>query len=271
MIAPVPRAAIEVLLRADANVNRVAGNGVAPVHMAPLLASSADLELLLTYGADIDATTANGDRAIDFAVERNNHDIIATLLNHFASANHHWIDTSGTYSSIMYRAAVYADITTLRLLSDAHLQNIAMDHQAQWNYWNWFDTRSPPVIGEGDPPELLRAAFQELLDSVTPGAVDQIPITRIHPSVRRSPMPGAYPVEDFEEFEDNDIEGGSDDSVDTDHDPQDTNNDSDAECSQGVEDDRLRFRNPWTRNSKRSQQGGDRNCAQGRGARRSSI
>ncbi|KAF3042669.1 hypothetical protein E8E12_006343 [Didymella heteroderae] len=212
--------AIETLLRAGANPNHINDFGLSPIHQASYTASSSDMELLLAYGADIEATASRGLRAIEYAIEEKNYDAIATLLGHSVCINHHWKENSITYSRVIYRAARHGDITTLRLLSDAHPEDIAMDDVAEWNYWNWFNTRPEPIYGEGDPPELLRSAFKKLLDSVTPGAVDRVLITYIDLSVQRTPIPGAFPDDDFEASEDSGSEGGG--SEDSDCELEDT-------------------------------------------------
>lgn len=159
---PIVPETIEILLRAGADVNSIDLNRLTPLHYATDLASTTEVEMLLVYGADINAVSFYNGRAIDFAIQENNHDVLTTLLKHSACTDHHWEGQYGTYSSVIDAAASYGDVRTMRLLTEAQLTNINMDDQARGRYWYWFFTRPPPPYGEGNPPEALESAFEAL-------------------------------------------------------------------------------------------------------------
>jgi ankyrin repeat protein len=263
---------IEVLLRSGADVNHVDGDGLAIIHHATARSSGSDIELLLAYGADINAEDLGGSRAIDHAIMNNNRSILTVLLKHSASANHHWMGGYGEYSHTIESAALYGDVATMRLLIEAHLTDVVMDYQAQWNYWNWFDTRPPPVYGEGDPPEALRSTFAALLQSITPRRTGRILRS---PRIRSNPVPGAFPVDDSEHSDDEDPEDGGDDSIHADTnaagDSGSADHDFDAEDTRNTDDDRLHASSHWMQRPTGSRQGGNQNCTQGPRMRRSSI
>jgi ankyrin repeat protein len=263
---------IEVLLRAGANVNRVDGGGLSVLHQATARASGSDMELLLAYGADINSEDSGGLRVIDYAIRNNNHSILAVLLKHSASPNHHWTDEDGEYSYTIYSAAHYGDVATMDLLTAAHLIDISMDYHAHWNYWEWFRTRPPPLVGEGDPPEALEFAFAALLQSITPRTIER---TLRSPRIRSNLVPGAFPVDDSEDSDDDDSEAGGDDSIyantNADGDSESTDHDSDAEDARETDDGRLNSSSHWMQRPTGSRQGGSQNGTQGARMRRSSI
>jgi hypothetical protein len=255
---------IGVLLRAGANVNHVDGGGLSVLHQATALASGSDMELLISYGVDINAENLWGSRAIDYAIMDNNHSVLRVLLKHSASANHHWTGEYREHSHTINSAALYGDVATMRLLIEAHLTDIIIDDQALWSYWSWFDKRSPPVYGEGDPPEALESTFAALLQSITPRKIER---TLRSPRIRSNPVPGAFPVDDSED--------GSHDPIyadtNADDDSESTDHDSDAEDARETDDGRLNSSSHWMQRPTGSRQGGSQNGTQGARMRRSSI
>jgi ankyrin repeat protein len=222
---------VEILLHAGADLNHTEISGLAIVPRAAFVASSDDLELLLGCGADVNATTPDGQRAIDFAIQQNNHDAITALLKHAASVDHHQEFDFRPYSWVIISAAAYGDLATMRLLTDARLTDIAMDHCAVDEYWFYFDNRSPPPYGKGDPLESLRSAFKALLASITPRETEQTSNKARRPLYNMGPMPGAFPIDAYGDFENEHSEDMSDDLEDADDDSghvgtelQDTNN-----------------------------------------------
>lgn len=263
---------IEVFLRTEANVNHINGGGLSVLHQATVRASESDIELLLAYGADINAEDLGGSRVLDHAIIYNNHSVLTVLLKHSESVNHHWTGEYGEYSHTITSAALYGDVATMRLLTEGHLTDIVMDNQALWVYWGWFDTRPPPVYGEGDPPEALESAFAALLRSVTPRKIER---TLRIPRIRSDLVPGAFPVDDSEDSDDDDSEAGGDDSIYTDTnadgDSESTDHDSDAEDARETDDGRLNSSSHWMQRPTGSRQGGSQNGTQGARVRRSSI
>ncbi|KAF3034120.1 hypothetical protein E8E11_003430 [Didymella keratinophila] len=255
---------VEILLNAGANANHIDNLGLSLLHQATVSASTRHMELLLSYGADIDAKDSANLCVIDHVIRRRNHGVLAVLLKHSVSANHHWTDKDGTYSEVIFSAARYGDVATMRLLTDAKLTDIVMDDDTFDAYWYWFDTRPPPVYGEGDPPEALGFAFQALLDSITPREVDHALISAGKSQSGRMLVPGAFPLDDSEKPEDDDPEGGSNDSIDADHGSGGTEDDTDAEHVE------IRISND-TMQENGSQQVNSHNCRKQARARRFNI
>jgi len=230
--APSPdTATIEIFLRAGANANHIDNFGLSVLHYATVSASTRHMEMLLSYGADIDAKDSADRCLIDHAIRDRNHGVLAVLLKHIVSANHHWTDKNGTYSEVIFSTACYGDVATMRLLINAQLVDIVMDNNAVEHYWYWFDTRPPPAYGEPEPIEDLESAFQTLLDRITPRKIDQAPLGARPLRVRRNLVPGAFPADDSEQSDDGAEDEGND-PTDADHDSEGTGQDSNAEDSE---------------------------------------
>lgn len=259
---------IEILLRAGANANHVDRFGFSVLLEATNLASGSDIELLLAYGADINATDTAGMSVLDYAIIDAKGGVLAVLLAHSASTNNHWTDEDGEYSGVIFSAARCGDVATMRLLTEAHLTDIAMEGHSSYNYWYWFDTRPPPLIGEGDPPEALESAFAALLQSVTPREIKR---TLRGPRIRSNPIPGAFPVDETEDSEDDGSEDGSDDTKHENDEPAGTESDSGAGDIRDTDDVGIYSGNDWMRRPTVSQPGSGDNGVQEARARHSSV
>lgn len=90
--------------------------------------------------------------------------------------------------SIMVLAALWADVTTMKILQNACIDGLYMGGDMIKDYWECFDERDRSFIGKRASVEEERAPFQALLDNIIP-CLDLPP----PPPARILNVPGAFP------------------------------------------------------------------------------
>ncbi|KAI4639298.1 uncharacterized protein J4E78_010983 [Alternaria triticimaculans] len=161
-----PRVSItDILLKAGADVD-----GAPSGHPALTIAASTSapevLEHLLSAGANIEARNPLGKTAVICAAQYNNHAALEILIQHGARLNG-W---TNSHHSIIHFVASYGDLQTMQTLEKACIEGLPMDEDSLEDYWYHFeDRRCNKYLPRGKMSrEVEEAAFQTLLDSITP-------------------------------------------------------------------------------------------------------
>lgn len=150
---------VTALLKAGANVNAKAVEGLTALMVASNSGHAAIVKLLLANGSDVNAaTTPRGYTPLMFATENGNLEVMRALINAGANVNHQ--DTDG-YTALM-DACVHGNVPVIELLltkADISLQNkkgeIAEHIALEYFPLNpqWIDmVRVAPAEPSGRPP-----------------------------------------------------------------------------------------------------------------------
>jgi ankyrin repeat protein len=143
-------------------------------------------ELVLKYTADINAQDDFGFSALMYAVRNNFHVGLKLLLDHGASTTQ--LDCEG--DSIIVLVALFGDIETMRMLKNRKIEGLPMEPSNVDIYWHGFrSSRNQYFLGRRAPVEEEEAAFQALLDSITPCYPKDSPGKPLH-------VPGAFSEDD---------------------------------------------------------------------------
>ena len=102
---------VELLLRAGAEPNRIALNGLFPLYLAAEMGHLRVVQALIDSGADVNLTTPRGSTAMRNAVEEGHYDVVRLLLEHGAAANQR-IDAGTTALEAAFHFG-HADIASL--------------------------------------------------------------------------------------------------------------------------------------------------------------
>jgi hypothetical protein len=155
-------------------------------------------ELVLEYTTDINAQDDFGFSALMYAILRNFHAGLKLLLDHGADPTQ-----LGCSRDFIVWVAWFGDIETMRILKDERIGGLPMEPSDVEMYWDWFrNSRSDWFLGQRAPVEEEEAAFQALLDSITPCD------PKGPPSRKHLHVPGAFSVSDG----DSDVEFGNSDT-----------------------------------------------------------
>jgi len=180
---------VDILIDAGADVHHV-HNGENLLHITAKTCTGFTCEELLWAGVDVDARTRFGHTAAMIAAQNNNHDVLKTLIYHRAQLN----ITTLQGHTVVHSAASCGDIETMKILQQACIEGLPMDDKALEQYWLWFDDRVDYIIPtRRAPPEAEEAAFQALLDSITP-ARSAILEHENHEDYEAFHIPGAFPI-----------------------------------------------------------------------------
>ena len=181
---------VDILIDAGADVHHV-HNGENLLHITAKVSTGFTCEELLWAGVDIDAQTSYGQTAVIIAATNNSHDVLKTLIYHRAQLN----NTTLQGHTVVHYAALYGDIETMKILEQACIKGLPMDDKALEQYWLWFDDRVHYIIPTRRAPlEAEEAAFQALLDSITPAIY--VPQDDEHYEDNDGVhIPGAFPID----------------------------------------------------------------------------
>lgn len=190
--APSEHRLVALLLDAGAEIHHKCEAGSTALYCATsnkCVGSVESCSLLIAHGALLPEGNPYGQ---DFnllvpAIRNHNHPVLELLIESGIKLNA--VASEGDLTSIDM-AAMCADNRTMAILRDARIQGLPMDEQTVIRYWYCFNClRGDQFFGTREPIDEERAAFQELLDSVTPLEPRLIKSQ----TVQEMRMPGAFP------------------------------------------------------------------------------
>ncbi|KAJ4342843.1 hypothetical protein N0V95_006822 [Ascochyta clinopodiicola] len=176
-----------------------------------------DIEIVTgDFGAELDLPVSNGWSLAEYAIYMNKPD-----LNGLAKRG---------YSLVIYFAASTGDVRTMQILTKAKIEGLPMTIEYRELYWDAFGSRDESFVGVRQSPEVERAAFQALLDSIVPMDPKDIPGKVFRFPYEETVVPGSFPVDENEDEEEDE---GSEFSLD---DRVAFSGDDDDSSSYGYED-----------------------------------
>lgn len=137
--------------------------GFPPLAEAAFQGRADIVQRLISEGADIDRLTIHGYPAVENAVC--SHDVKCVKLLLDAGARLIYVDKKGL--SILDSAACDADIEIMELFTNARIRGLDTSPEACAKYWHKFEKERAYNMPVRQPVEEERAAFHELLKSVT--------------------------------------------------------------------------------------------------------
>ena len=184
---------VESLLRAGANIHQVNVSGETALHRAVQTASVNLCQLLLDYGSAIDARDHLGYYHITLALWLNHRQAMELFVKRGARLDIVF-NAEDNSSTILLWAGMFGDIRTMRILTRAHISGVRMDRRAVHNYWLHFQSCDDDerFLGTRAPFQVEQRAFHELLDSIIPLNLHDIPVTRTY----QPRIPGAFSTGD---------------------------------------------------------------------------
>lgn len=183
---PVRDDIVDLLLQFGSEVQILPPTYYSVLVMAVEYASTNVCRKILDHGASPDDVGAAETSAVHTAIQFNRRSTLQLLIDRGASLN----SIGKSFFSTVHFAALYADIETMRILQEAHIEGLRMDSDTFNSYWTFFDARHDFFQGTRAPIEDERAAFQALLDSLVPSTLSPLPSV-----INEMSMPGAFPLE----------------------------------------------------------------------------
>lgn len=176
---------VDLLLEAGSEVE-ASSMHQSVLNMAVLNASTSVCKKILDFGASMDQVDANGFASVHFAILFHRHSTLRLLVKRGASLN----GFTKEGHSILHYAAKGADIQSMGILQEAHIEGLSIDAVSLKTLWECFHLRHDTFLGVRAPVHDEAIAFQALLNSV-------IPRTALQPSIKAETLsvPGAFPQE----------------------------------------------------------------------------
>lgn len=137
--------------------------GFPPLAEAAFQGRADIVQRLINEGANIDRLTVDGYPAVENAVCSHNVECVKLLLD--AGAKLNYVDKKGL--NILDSAACDAGIEMMELLTTARIRGLDTSPAACAKYWHKFEQERAYNMSVRQPVEEERAAFHELLKSVT--------------------------------------------------------------------------------------------------------
>ncbi|XPS73182.1 hypothetical protein M3J09_005333 [Ascochyta lentis] len=188
---------IELLLRSGFDMHHKTYNQDNVLVRAVLSnASARACALLMDSGAELDRPDIDSWSPAARAVNWNRHSLLELFVKRGAVLND--LDERGV-SRIIYSAASAGDVRTMQILTKAKIVGLPMTLQDREKYWNDFERRDEYFVGLRQSLDVERAAFQALLNSITPLDPDEVPNETTQVSSKDSVIPGSFPLDDDDE------------------------------------------------------------------------
>ena len=164
---------LELLLAHGADIECANNFEWIPLRLAAIYNHPRQLSLLLSKGANINASESDGTAALHFAITYKSSAVVRILLNNPRIDYEHKLDNGFT---IIHLAAKYTDFETLKILEATNLSKIDLDAVnakgntaldiARWRRYNNADWANREIEPRDEDPEAWYEAFKGLMNSI---------------------------------------------------------------------------------------------------------